>query len=185
MVLGAVVYIVVDAYLLHVYGQADVDQSVANALPGVIIFPILGWNLLLVVVTILVMIDSIRKVRAGRTRELAAGVFVVKLAAIPFFVINFAQMVLIAFIGMVVFVFGGAALVAVAVISIGLTYLAMLSTSVYGWATIAQLRHEGRIDKRRTVLYSILLAVFVADIVAGILLFVHTRRREKAVLPAT
>ena len=68
--------------------------------------------------------------------------------------------------------------------SVVLTYLTMLSTSVYGWASITVLRRERRIGTVLSVLYTILLFIFVADIVAGILLFAHSRRGTKAIAAA-
>jgi hypothetical protein len=83
----------------------------------------------------------------------------------------------------------GIALIFVVLISVVLTYLAMVSTSVYGWASVRALRREGRISRGLAVLYSLLLLVFVADIVAGILLFAHSRRgrvaaRTRSLVPA-
>lgn len=141
----------------------------------------IGWNALLLVVTILVIIDSVRKVRTGRTRELASGVFIAKLAAIPFFLINYAIWALVGLMGAVILIHGiGIALVGAAAIAAVLTFLTMLSTSVYGWATIVRLRRERRIGRALGVLYTVLLFVFVADIVAGILLFAHSRRGRVA-----
>lgn len=152
-----------------------------------------GWNALLLAVTALVIVDSIRKARAGRASQLARDLFVVKLAAIPFFSINFIVLATFALFGSAitasvfasdspkfdVLAFGGTMLGSAA-IAIGLTYLAMLTTSTYGWAAIAQLRQAGRIGPARAVLYRIMLLLFVLDVVAGILLYVHSRRGEAA-----
>jgi hypothetical protein len=173
MLLGAAAYFV----LFYFYWE---ESNTDLLWPAVI-----GWNALSLVVTVLVIIDSVRKIRAGKTGHLARGVFVVKLAAIPFFVINFAILSLVGLFGLAFTWRGiGIAFVAAAAIGAVLTFLAMLSTSVYGWATIIQLRREGRIDKKRVVIYTILLFVFVADIVAGILLFATYRRGAKSVAAA-
>jgi hypothetical protein len=150
-----------------------------------------GWNALLLIVTGLVIIDSVRKVRARRTRDLARDLFLVKLASIPFFLINFVVLTTIAFLGSSLLTLGAAygdptdfdysavgGLVAAAAIAIGLTYLAMLTTSTYGWPTISQLRRDGRIHPGLAVLYRVMLLVFVADVAAGILLYVHSGRGE-------
>jgi hypothetical protein len=174
MLLGAVGYVVV----LRTSGDPVGSASEPDVLAPV------SWSALLLIVAILVIIDSVRKIRAGKTRELATGVFIVKLAAIPFFLINFAVVGRDAFAGSLLFVFGGGILLAPAVVGGGLTYLAMLSTSVYGWASVVQLRRERRIDTRKVVLYTFLLLIFVWDIAAGILLFADWRRSKKAVAAA-
>jgi hypothetical protein len=148
----------------------------------VVLGGLVGWNLLLIVATILVIIDSVRKIRAGKTRALATDVFVVKLAAIPFFLFNFGLLALFAVMGAAFWFKGGVLLLAFVPLEITLTYLAMLSTSVYGWASIARLRRDRVIGTGLTVLYSILLLIFVTDIVVGILLFGHSRRRPGVAL---
>jgi hypothetical protein len=173
MLLGAV------TYLVFVLGSFD--TNLAEPLVELTAPTLIGWNVLLLIVTALVIVDSVRKVRQGKTMQLATGVFVVKLTAIPFFLINFALMAMIAAAGLVFMVHGiGLALWMVVAISVVLTYFAMVSTSVYGWASVLRLRRDGRINSGLAVLYSLLLLVFVADIVAGILLFVHARRGRTA-----
>jgi hypothetical protein len=141
-----------------------------------------AWNLLLLVVTIIVIVDSIRKVRARKTRMLATDAFVVKLASIPFFVLNYVVLAVIFIGGAAFFRWGGMVLWVAVAIGSGLTYLAMLSTSIYLWATIAQLRRERVVGTGLTILYAILSLIFVTDIVAGILLFGHSRRRPRLAL---
>ena len=136
---------------------------------------IIGWNVLLAAVAILVAVDAVRKVRAGKTQQLATGVFVVKLAAIPYFVLNFVILFAFAAIDLR---YGGVVSLLTITIGIPLTWLLMLSTSIYGWATIVRLRRERRLGIVRAVLYGILLAIFGADIVVGIVLFVHSLRRR-------
>ena len=176
MVLGAVAYLVVILYF------ANDGSSYDAVFP--ILWTVIGWNAVLLIVTILVIVDSVRKVRAGKTRELATSVFVVKLAAIPFFLVNFALLTLIYFFSFLILLFGGPVLQIAVTIGACLTYLAMLSTSVYGWASIVQLRRERRIDTPLVVLYVFLLLIFVWDIVAGILLFADWRRSKMAIAAA-
>lgn len=90
---------------------------------------IVVWNILLLIVTILVIVDSVKKVRQGKTDVLATDVFVVKLVAIPFFVVNFAVMATFGLGGSLILIFGGVILLAIAITSIGLTYIAMLSVA--------------------------------------------------------
>jgi hypothetical protein len=127
------------------------------------------------------VVDSVRKVRARKTRQLATDVLVVKLAAIPFFVLNFITVSFIALIGVAMIQF---ALPFLAVASIGsaLTYPAMLSTSVYAFATVTQLRRERLVGPGLAILYVILSLIYVTDIVAAILLFGHAKRRPTRAL---
>ncbi len=184
MLLGTFVYIGMFFLIAAQSASEDAYQSASDDGSGAFWGIILGWNVLLLVVMILVIIDSVRKVRAGKTRELGTGVFAAKLAAIPFFLINFAIWGLAAFGGTVLLVKGiGIAILAAVAVATVLTYLAMISTSVYGWAAVASLRRERRIGRALAVLYSILLCVFVADTLAGILLFAHSRRGRTAAPP--
>ena len=172
LLLGAVVYV-------------SPFFPVSAEFPDLLFWIIFGYNVLLVVVTLLAIVDSVVKVRAGRLSELAQGVFIVKLAAIPFFLINFAAMVLLTLGGTaLVFVRGiGLAVLAAVAFATVLTYLTMISTSVYGWATVALLRRQRRIGTAFAVIYSILLCVFVADTVVGIVLFVLVRRGRTVEAP--
>ena len=63
-----------------------------------------------------------------------------------------------------------------------LTYLLLLSTSIYGWAAIIQLRRERSIGTGLTVLYALLLLVFVVDIAGAVMVFGHSRRRAGTAL---
>ena len=127
----------------------------------------------------------------------ARNLFVVKLAAIPYLLINFIVLTSIAFLGSSFLALVTAANISeeqptdgastglrlglgAAAIAIGLTYLAMLTTSPYGWATVSRLRSEGRIGAGLAALYRLMLLLFVADTAAGILLYVYSRRGEAA-----
>ncbi|GHF22668.1 hypothetical protein [Pseudolysinimonas yzui] len=173
MLLGAVIYVLVIKFLGEL-SRADALWVVPAAF--------IGWNILVFVTFILVAIDGVRKVRAGKTRQLATDLFVVKLSAIPFFLINFALLAVITAAGTVMLRAAGIVFLAFVPLEVALTYLAMVSTSVYGWASIVQLRRDRVIGTGLTVLYSFLLLIFVTDIVAGILLFGHSRRRPGVTL---
>jgi hypothetical protein len=167
--------------LLATVGYLVLLQSVGLRPPkpediGPLFWTIIGWNAVLLVVTVLVIVDSILEIRAGKARQLAVGAVIVKLAAIPFFLINTALFYIAAFVGAMIFLFGGMAFHVAVAIGIGLCYLVVLSTSIYGFASIVQLRREGRIDTVLAVLYTILLLTFVSDVVAAIMLLVHSRR---------
>lgn len=79
--------------------------------------------------------------------------------------------------GAAIILFGGLLVWVAVAIGAGLTYLAMLSTSVYSWAAISQLGRERILPPALAVLYVILSLAFIADTVTGTLLFGHLRRR--------
>lgn len=135
------------------------------------------WNTILIVVTALVIRDSIRRVRSGQTRALATDALVVKLAAIPFFVLNFVTLAYLNIGGIGILIFGGVVLLFAAWVGSILTYLALLSTSVYTWAAIAGLRRDRTIGTGLAVLYTLLSLIFVTDVAAAALLFGHSRKR--------
>jgi hypothetical protein len=176
MLLGPVVYYFVLA------PPFDLRSDTYETYLVLVVSALVGWNLLLLIATILAIVNSVLKIRAGKTRELATDIFVVKLASIPFFLINFALLAMLTVMGAVFWFKGGVLLLTFLPLEITLTYLAMLSTSVYGWAAIVQLRRDRVIGTGLTVLYSIMLVVFVTDIAAAILLFGHSRRRPGVAL---
>jgi hypothetical protein len=139
------------------------------------------WNLALLVAAIIAIVDSVRRLRAKRTRQLAVDAMVVKLASIPFFLVNFVAFVF-ASVASLVLIMVGPIIWTVIAIGIGLTYLTMLSTSVYAWATITQLRRERVIGTGLAILYTILTCLFVTDVAAAVLLFGHSRRRPRLAL---
>ena len=138
-----------------------------------------AWNALLLAAWIIAIVDAIRRLRAQQTRQLATDALVVKLVSIPFFLLNFVAVAWLYLGGAVGLVFADPFVLPAAVTGSVLSYLAMLSTSVYGWAAIAQLRREHIIGTGLTVLYTILSFLFVTDIVAGVMLFGHSRRRPR------
>ena len=175
-------------------GLCMVMQTFSSRTDGAVVPLIIGgWMLLLLVVAALVTVDSIKKARAGKTAQLARDLYVVKLAAIPLFSINFIVLATIGFFGTAVsaylfasadpeddFTSFGGEMLGIFAIAIALTYLAMLTTSTYGWATIAQLRRDGRIGSAMAALYRVMLLLFVLDVVAGILLYARSQREEVA-----
>jgi hypothetical protein len=168
-------YIGIIAWVLQ---QTNEDSDNGFADPTWILVVVGVWNLLMLAATVLAIVDSILKFRARKARQLGTDAMVVKLASIPFFLLNFAALVVV-FNTSIVLIFLGPVLWVVVAIGSGLTYLTMLSTSVYVWATIAQLRRERTIGTGLTVLYMILSFIFVTDIAAGVLLFGHIRRRPR------
>jgi hypothetical protein len=176
MLLGALMWVAIGAFGSNLATNTDIQWFLVIA--G-------AWNLLLIIVTIVVVVvvvDSIRKIRAKKTQLLATDVLVVKLAAIPFFALNFVALLMLTIFGAGMFLFGGLVLWVVAGVGIGLTYLAILSTSVYAWAAIAQLRREGIIKPWLAVLCAILSLIPVTDTATGVLLFGQARRRPMLAL---
>lgn len=74
MVVGALMYVAVNSYAT-IGGGTDLTWFFVTA--G-------AWNLFLIAATVVAIVDSIRKVRAKKTAELAVDAMVVKFAAIPF-----------------------------------------------------------------------------------------------------
>ena len=140
------------------------------------------WNLLLLVGFIVSMVDAVRRLALKNSRDLANAALTVKIASVPFVVINLVVLLGLFVVGAGMVIFGGGFLVVAGVIGSVLTYLAMLSTSVYLWAAVAQLRRERAISIGLTVLYVILSLLPFIDIAAGILVFGHSRRRPRLAL---
>jgi hypothetical protein len=140
------------------------------------------WNLLVLTATILAIVDAVRKARARETQQLATDEFRVKLVSIPFFILNFIAVAYLLFGGAVAIVFADPLVLAAGVTGIVLTYVTMLTTSIYLWGTIAQLRRDRIIGTGLTVLYTIMSLIFVTDIAAGVLVFAHARRRPRVAI---
>jgi hypothetical protein len=172
-------YIGIIVWAIHINPEGDSPAPD----PTWILVVVGVWDLLIIVATILAIVDAVSNVRARKSRSLGARAMVVKLVAIPFFVLNYVVLVFFFSFGLVSFVFGIGVVVWIFVgIGGGLTYLTMLSTNVYVWAAITQLRRERTIGVGLTVLYVILSLVFVTDIAAAVLLFGHSRRRPRLAL---
>jgi hypothetical protein len=150
------------------------DEAYQVSLP-----PFIAWNVALMITTVLVIVDAARKVRTGSASRFTTGVLIVKLAAIPFFIANFVLLGLNAVEGAVTLPFGGFIYLAAVAGATVLTYLAMASTSIYGWAGVRALRRDGRISRAEAVTYSALLCVFVVDIVGAVLVFARGRREVR------
>ena len=165
--------------LVEILNQTSYDPI--SAVPWVLAGTAV-WNVLLLGAWIVAIVHAVLRVRARQTRQLATDGLVVKLVSIPFFLLNFVAVVWLYAIGAVSLVFADPFVLPAAVTGSVLTYLAMLSTSVFSWATIAQLRRERVIGTGLTILYTILSLIFVTDIAAGVMLFGHSRRRPRVAL---
>lgn len=173
-VIGVGIYISVFAFFED-FRQTFYDPR--GAVPWVLLAA--AWNAVLLAAWIIAIVDATRRLRRQQTRQLATDALVVKLVSIPFFLLNFVAVAWLYGVGAVGLVFADPFILPAAVTGSVLTYLAMLSTSVYAWAATAQLRRERTIGTGLTVLYTVLSLFFVTDIVAGIMLFAHSRRRPR------
>ena len=176
LLLGSAIYVGFIVFVL----QLDDSSSDDGSFDLWILVCVGIWNILMFAATIIAIVDSVRGVRAQLTRRLAVDAMVAKLVAVPFFLLNFAFLFFLFEAGLVTAWMGiGFVAWIVVAIAAGMTYLTMLSTSVYVWATIAQLRKQRIIGTGLTVLYAILSLLFVTDIAAALLLFAHSRRRPR------
>ena len=180
MVLGVATYAACFAIFYEI--NASYEGSESAGLLWIPFAIIAVEILLLFVAAIITIVDSIRKVRAGKTRQLATDAMVVKLASVPFFLVSYSITTLFFLGGFLTFIVGGAALWIVGSIIGGLTFLTTLSTSIYAWAAIVQLRRDRIIGTVLTVVYAILSLVPGTDVAAGVLLFGHYRRRPRLAL---
>lgn len=179
MVLGLVAYVAF--FALYYWVNTDHGPSVADGLVWMVVI-IVAWNVLAVVATIIAIVDAVRGIRSGRTRQLTTNAMVVKLASIPFLSLSCLLVALAFFGGALALLAGGPAYWVVGAIDAVLTCLVWLSTSIYLWAAIAQLRRGRILGTGLTVLYAVLSLVPVADVAAGVAVFAHSRRRPRLLL---
>jgi hypothetical protein len=139
---------------------------------------LVGWLLVYFVVAGFVVADAIRLRRRGDLDALQASANVVKIAAIPFFVLNFVALTRIVFhvgsddrdnFGLRGFL--------IAVLFVVLTYLAMLPTSAYTVGCLTLMRKEDRIGGLFYGLHLILQFLFVTDIVGAMVVIEVARNR--------
>jgi glutamate mutase epsilon subunit len=197
MLLGGIGYVAIMAwyYSISAYGTGEDHALLSLLLPAdtengqstfapvnnVLVPVFIAWNVALMIVTVLVIVDAVRKVRSGQAVRLTTGVFMVKLAAILYFIANFALLTLITVSSALTVIFGGfVGLAAVAGATV-LTYLTMATTSIYGWASVRALHRDRRIGSAQAAIYAVLLCIFVLDVLGGILLFAEARRKARAV----
>jgi hypothetical protein len=144
------------------FGVEIPDQVDSLLLPGSLVLSL--------AVTVLVIIDAVRRIRRRQTAALGFGSFLVKIVSVPFFVLNFV-LVWFASTGLAFFGIG----VLIAAVAIPATYITMLSTSIYSWAALIALRRDRKITLGLTIFYAAMLFLFVYDIAIGIVIFGHSR----------
>ncbi len=137
-----------------------------------------GWVTLYVIAAVVVLVDAIRRVRRRDLDGLQRAATVVKLGAIPFFVVNF---VLLGVGGLV------ASMMAVGVVLVVLfvvgTYLVMLPTSVYGVACLVLLLRGRAIGPAFFAVNLVLHLLFVVDVVSTLVVAFRARQVLAAAPP--
>ncbi|GAA1575275.1 MULTISPECIES: DUF6652 family protein [Kribbella] len=127
------------------------------------------WFVVYLLAAVLVVVDAVRLSRRRDLDALQRSANLVKLFAVPFFVVNFvafAESVLVAgaregdHLGIDGFV--------LALVVVVLTYLVMLPTSAYGIAALLLLRKDDRIGRTFCGVNLVLHFLFVADVLSSI-----------------
>lgn len=180
VLIGAVVYAA--CFVWSQQPDTSVDSDDPSRILAIAVAILIGWSSSFLVATILAIADSVHRVRAAKTRQLATDALVVKIAAIPLFAFNSVALMALFLGGVGLILFGGGVFWLIGSAGIGLTYLAMLSTSVYSWAAIARLRRERVIGTGQTTLYAILSGLIFTDFAVAIMVFGHSRRRPRLAL---
>ncbi|TDE89464.1 hypothetical protein EXU48_20045 [Occultella glacieicola] len=127
------------------------------------------WCGLYLVASALTIWDAVRGARRGDLAGLRRGAVFVKLAGIPFFVLNFLFLWLIT-TGLLFFGIG----FLLAPIAVVWTYLVMLPTSAYGIACLVVLRRTGTTSRQFLTTNLILHLVFVGDVVSTLVVATRT-----------
>ncbi|GAA3132557.1 hypothetical protein JOF29_005232 [Kribbella aluminosa] len=128
-----------------------------------------GWLVIYLVGAILVVVDAVRLARRRDLDALQRSANLVKLVAVPFFVLNF-----VAFAESVLVVGSGDGDhlgidgLLLALLVVFLTYVAMLPTSAYGVAVLVLLRKDGRIGRTFFGVNMLLHVLFVVDVLSSI-----------------
>lgn len=121
-----------------------------------------GWIALYAIATAVAVWDAVRLVKARDLARLRRAALVVKIVAIPSFVLNFLAAAVIVLAGTLVVGFGPI----VAPIFVALTYLVLLPTSIYGFACLILLRRFGTISSTFLTVNVLLHLMFVVDIIS-------------------
>lgn len=121
------------------------------------------------------LMDAVHKLAAGDAAGLRKGAITVKLAGIPFFVLNYVVVAMVALLlQLLASMWAGGAILAlfnwagVGVVMV-VTYLVMLPTSAYGWAGLIWLRRNRAVSNTFFVLNAILHTIFVVDILSSLI----------------
>jgi hypothetical protein len=118
----------------------------------------------------------------GSPRRLAFWDMLLKLCMVPFYLLVFVAGLAMS-IGMAVvpgFIFAAPVM---AGLLAAIDYALLLFTSSYGFAAAVRARRRGLITDSAAVALSILHALFVADVVAAIVLYAMVRKAEGAAAP--
>lgn len=121
--------------------------------------------------SVAVVVDAVLRARRRDLRALAGSMVWVKAAAVPFFVLNFVFMASASLFSIILGVF----VVVVIALLVAVTYLLMLPTSAYGIAALVRMRRDRVVGAGYCWAMLLLHLVFVADVVASILVALRIR----------
>jgi len=137
-----------------------------------------GWLVGCFVVGGVVVADALRLRRRGDLDGLQRSANVVKVAAVPFFLVNFVALArVVLHVGAGDREHFGLRGFLTAVLFVVLTYLVMLTTSAYSVGCLAVLRQDGQIGRGFFGLHLILQFLFVTDVVSAIVVIEVARNR--------
>ncbi len=164
-------FVVLLVLLLFMYFNVDKQNSDDTFWLLLIVLYAL-WFLVFIGSLVRLIAGSIKELRNNDTKALIASVKLLKLASIPYFIINFA---LCAIIGLLfVVVSRGLGLIFLP-IPVVLTWLTMLSTSMSSLFLLAALRKNRAATAGYVMKHAILQLFFVIDIISA--LFIVKRAR--------
>lgn len=154
---------------IELTGTSGTVAEVVGTIIGII------WLLGFLVAPVLGLVDAIRKLASGDADGLRRGAIMVKLSAMPLFILNFVFVAAFALVLQIVAsLFAAGAVLALfnafgVTIIIALTYLTMLPTSAHGWAALIWLRRHKAVTNTFFIVNAILHAIFVVDILSSLI----------------
>lgn len=138
-----------------------------------------GWMLSFTTMAGYVLMHALWLGLRGRSGTLCVAGVIIKIAAVPFFVISFVVLIIV---GTVSLVFGLLGLVVAPLLVFG-SWLIVLVTSAYGVSTLVVLRRRGQVGWVFTVVHVVLHLLFVADLISMVVVTVVAARRNAAARP--
>ncbi|TDD57917.1 hypothetical protein E1263_21325 [Kribbella antibiotica] len=144
------------------------------------VFPALaiGWLVIYFIVGALAIADAIRLARRADLDVAQGSANVVKIAAIPFFVLNFVALTrIVVSVGADDSDHFGFRGFLIALLFVVLTYLVLLPTSAYAVACLVVMRRDERIGRVFYGLHLILQFLFVVDVAGAVVVIEVARNR--------
>lgn len=124
---------------------------------------------------------AVRHLAKGEAAPLRKGMAFLKLASIPYFLLNFGYYFWFAEVALVI-TRGFALFTTLPILFslvIAMTYLVMLGNSVYGICYVLLLRKQGRLTNGKALLHLIMHLVFVLDDASTIVLLIRHKEENK------